>query len=723
MTIAQSMDELKKTDKQSVEPVKGDSLLDCLLSASKLEGRSTTAAAATSGLPLDDGDLTADLFVRAANRIGLAALLVKRTLSEIRPEVLPSILLNGDKGLVLTDINHDLGYAVLFTSNETYEQISLKDLEEIYNGHLFFIRPVQEFDSRSPRIHKDTSQHWFWGVIKSSSKIYRDVLIASFLINVFVLAQPLFVMNVYDRVVPNNAIETLWALSIGVILVYVFDVILKGLRSYFVEMAAKRSDVILSAQLFEKVLNLKTKSRPVSVGAFANRIHEFDSIRSFITSSTILTLIDLPFAVLFLVVIYYLGGPIVLVPLSILPIAIIYGLIIQKRLKPSIEKVMRGSARKNATLIESLIGVDTIKSLGAESKTQRAWEQSVGYVSQWSLKTRATSNTVLQFVQFLQQIGMVCVVIVGVYLIAQGELTLGGLIACVILNGRVLAPLGQVAGLLSGYDYASATLKSLTEIMSLPTEREADKHFLHRPVLNGNLTFKDVSFKYTEESSLALERININIKAGEKVGIIGRTGSGKSTLAKMLLGLNEADSGAVMVDGFDLQQVDPADLRKNIGYASQDITLFFGSIRENIALGVSAPEDVDVISAAEKAGISEFINSHPLGYEMPVGERGATLSGGQRQAVGLARVFIRNPQIYVLDEPTSAMDQGSEAQICQQLKISAKDKTLILVTHRSSMLDLVDRLIVLDRGKVVADGPKEKVLAALKSGNIRGGQK
>ncbi|MDM3872606.1 type I secretion system permease/ATPase [Porticoccus sp. W117] len=697
----------------------GQGLLECLLIAAKLEGRPTTAAALTSGLPLEDGKLTPQLFVRAANRAGMAGLLVERTLDTIKPAALPSVLMLKDgNAAVLTELDFEHGFGVLVSPDEQYQQFSLDELAEVYDNHLFLLRPMQQFDQRSPKIYPNTGQHWFWGVIKSSSSIYRDVLIASLLINLFVLAQPLFVMNVYDRVVPNNAFETLWALTIGIFVVYLFDLLLKGLRSYFVELAAKRSDVILSSQLFERVLNLKMKHRPVSVGAFANRLHEFDALRNFITSSTILTLVDIPFLILFVIVMAFLGGWLVAVPLLALPIAVVYGIVVQKKLRPAIENVMRASSRKNAILVEGLIGVETVKSLGAESKVQHNWEQSVGYVSQWGLQTRATSNTVLQVVQFLQQLAMVSVVVWGVYLIADHSLSLGGLIACVILNGRIMAPLGQIAGLLSSYDHAEATLKSLNEIMALPVERDHNKRFLHRPVLRGDIQFKGVTFSYPEQANPALSNINIQIRAGERIGIIGRIGSGKSSLAKLLLRLYEPGSGSVTIDGFDLQQVDPADTRNNIGYLSQDVTLFYGTIRDNIAYGVPAAEDAEIVAAAEGAGVADFINRHPLGYEMPVGERGETLSGGQRQAIGLARVLLRNPQIYLLDEPTASMDMGSEQRIREQLKVVTAGKTLILATHKSSMLELVDRLVVLDQGSVVADGPKDQILEALKEGKL-----
>ncbi|MDP1521114.1 type I secretion system permease/ATPase [Porticoccus litoralis] len=717
-----NMSEVANEGLSSSSELESYELMDCLLLAATLEGRPTSAPAVSSGLPLENGRLTPKIFNRAANRAGLASLMLQRSLEDIPLEVLPAILLTTDgKALVLSGLDTALNLAFL-TNPVTQEQTQadLKELQTIYSGKVFYLRPMQQFDSRTPKIHQEKGAHWFWDVLRSSSKIYRDVLLASFLINLFVLAQPLFVMNVYDRVVPNNAVETLWALAIGVLIVYVFDLALKLLRAYLVELAAKRTDVVLSAQLFEKVLNLQMSVRPSSAGAFASRIHDFDMLRNFVTSSTILTLIDLPFVIIFMIFIFYLGGWLVAVPIVIFPLAIYLGLRAQKKLRPTIENVMRGSAKKNATLIESLVGIETIKTLGAEGQVQRSWEQSVGYVSQWGLQSRLISNTALQSVQFLQQVAMVAIVVVGVYLIADQNLTLGGLIASVILNGRALAPLSQIASLLVSYDHAEGTLKSLNEVMALPVEREADKRYLHRPVLEGNIRLKQVTFSYPDQPRPAIENVDFTIKAGEKVGVIGRIGSGKSTLAKLMIRLYDVNEGAVLVDGFDVKQLDPADLRTNVGYVAQDAKLYFGTVRENITFGVQGVSDAEVVEAARKAGILELINSHPLGFEMPVGERGENLSSGQRSAISMARTFLRQPKVLLMDEPTSAMDQGTEESLCRQIKSEFADSTLFLITHKMSMLALVDRLMVVDRGTIVADGPKDQVLAALKEGKIRG---
>ena len=696
-------------------------LLDSLLLVAQIEGKLSSATAVTAGLPLDEGRLTPDLFIRAANRAGLAALLVDRELGEIPRDVLPAVLLYDDgNSAVLVDIDAEQGWGVLMAPGTRHrEQRSLEQLGEGFSGHVFYLRPMQEFDARTPKIYNTPGEHWFWGVLKSSWHLYRDVLLASMFINLFVLAQPLFAMNVYDRVVPNNAEETLWALAIGVMLVYLFDLGLKILRAYMVELAAKRSDVMLSASLFERMLGIKMHHRPISVGSFVNRLHEFDGIRGFITSSTMLTLIDLPFLVLFLIFIFYIGGWLVMVPLVIIPIALVLGYSAQRRLRPMIENVMRGSAKKSANLVESMVGIETIKTLTAESRAQRIWEQAVGYVSQWGLASRMTSNSTLMTVNFLQQLAMVAIVVAGAYLIADQKLTLGGLIACSILNSRALAPLGQLASLLTTYDHAEAALKSLDEIMDLPVERPAGERFLQEHEFTGALQFQNVEFSYPGQPRPSLAGLSVRIAAGEKVGIIGRVGSGKSTFARLALGLYDPGRGAITYDGFDVKQLDPDSLRRAIGYVSQDVTLFYGSMRENIALGLTGVGDPAIVAAADKAGILGYINAHPEGLSMTVGERGETLSGGQRQALGLARMFLRDPPILVLDEPTSAMDQGSEARIKELLASFARNKTVILTTHKMSMLDLVDRILVLDQGRLVADGPKAQILEALRTGNIR----
>ncbi|MBT2971535.1 MAG: type I secretion system permease/ATPase [gamma proteobacterium symbiont of Ctena orbiculata] len=699
-----------------------DPLLDCLVFLTRHYGRVHSHDALRAGLPLQDHRLTPELFLRAAERAQLSARVVRRPLEKISSLVLPAVLLlNNRQCCLLMERSADGSRLTIMQpeSGEGTYQIAVKDLEQQYSGYAIFVRSEHRFDDRAPEVLRLRSRHWFWGTLVKSWRIYRDVLVSSFLINLFALASPLFIMNVYDRVVPNNAIETLWVLAIGVAVVYLFDVIMRSLRGYFIDVAGKKSDILLSSMLFERVLGIKMAARPPSVGAFANNLREFESIRDFITSATVVTLVDLPFVLLFLLVIWFIGGPLVYVPLVTIPIVLIYGVAVQSPLRRSVEATYRASAQKGATLIESLTAVETIKHLGAESELQRKWEQLTGQIAQWGVRSRLLSASVSNVATFFQQMSQVGIVVLGVYLIAEGELSMGALIAGVILVGRALAPMAQVANLAVRYYQAKTALGSLTSVMELPIERPQGKSFLSREQFEGGIELDDVSFSYPGEEKAALSNVSLTISAGEKVAIIGKVGSGKTTIEKLMQGLYDPDSGAVRIDGADLRQVDPADLRRSIGYVPQDIMLFYGSVRDNIVLGAPYADDNDILQVAKIAGVMEFVNQHPHGFDMQVGERGDYLSGGQRQAIAIARALLLDPPILMLDEPSNSMDNSTEAILKRQLSEYAKNKTLILVTHRSSLLELVDRLIVIDGGRVIADGPKAQVLEALKQS--RGG--
>jgi ATP-binding cassette subfamily C protein LapB len=700
-----------------------DPLLDCLVFLTRYYGRVYSHDALRAGLPLENHRLTPALFLRAAQRAQLSARVVRRPIQKISSLVLPAVLLLKNRQSCLLMERSADGKTLTIVQPETGEgahQISLDELQQQYTGYAIFIRSEHRFDDRSPEVLKLHTRHWFWGTLFKSWRIYRDVLVASLLINLFALASPLFVMNVYDRVVPNNAIETLWVLAIGIVIVYSFDFILRGLRGYFIDVAGKKSDILLSSLLFERVLGIKMAARPPSVGAFANNLREFESIRDFITSATVVTLVDLPFVVLFLLVIWLIGGPLVYVPLVAIPIVIIYGVMIQSPLRRSVEATYRASAQKGATLIESLTVVETIKHLGAESQLQRTWEQLTGHIAQWGVRSRLLSASVTNVATFFQQLSQVGIIVVGVYLIAEGELSMGALIAGVILVGRALAPMTQVANLAVRYHQAKTALGSLNNVMDLPVERPEGKSFISREQFKGDVELDDVSFSYPGEEKSALRQVSIKISAGERVAIIGKVGSGKTTIEKLMQGFYDPDSGAVRIDGTDLRQVDPADLRRSIGYVPQDIMLFYGSVRENIVLGAPYADDTDILRVAKIAGVMEFVNQHPHGFDMQVGERGEHLSGGQRQAIAIARALLLDPPVLMLDEPSNSMDNSTEAVLKRQLVDYAKNKTLILITHRSSLLDLVNRLIVIDGGRVIADGPKAQVLEALRQNRAVG---
>jgi ATP-binding cassette subfamily C protein LapB len=698
-----------------------DPLLDCLVELTRIHGRPSTRAALVAGLPLENGLLTPSLFWRAAGRAGLSAKLVKRSLNSIDDVLLPAVLmLKGDEACVLLGWDDDGENARLLFPDTGQGSVvmSRAELAARYLGVAIFARPHFRFDKRTPQVGEVKLRHWFWGALADQWPVYRDVLAAALLINVMALSLPLFTMNVYDRVVPNRALETLWVLALGVGIVIAVDMVLRTLRGYFIDLASARIDMQLSARIMERVLGVRMEARPAAVGSFASNIRSFESVRDFITSATVTTLIDLPFALLFLLVIGLIAWPLVFPVLVAMLLVLVYAYILQHKMHELSETTYRAGALRNATLIESLTALETIKTQGAESIMQAKWEKSVAFVARINNQMRFLSAAATNGAMEMQQVVNVAVIIGGVYLIADGQLSMGGLIACTMLTSRAVAPLGQMVGLLMQYHNAKVALTSLEQVMANPVERPADANFVHRPELRGDIEFRDVEFSYPNCQVAALRGVNFSIKAGEKVVVIGRIGSGKTTLQKLIMGLYQTTGGAVSMDGVDVRQLDPADLRRNIGYVAQDVTLFYGTLRDNISIGAPYADDGAILAAAEAGGLTEFVNRHPDGFDMMIGERGDSLSGGQRQGVAIARAFLLDPPIMLLDEPTSAMDFSSEQQFKERLKTIAAHKTVIIVTHRNSLLDLATRVIVFDDGKVVADGPRDQVIQALQSGRI-----
>lgn len=711
-------------DMQSASLEYPNPLLDCLVLLSKYFHNPYTADSIAAGLPITDNAMTPELFQRAAKRIGISTRFVKRTLNKIPDMVLPAVLLLKDKqACVLLEVDRAKKTAKIFRpeSGEGEVILTLEELESSFTGYSFFVRPLYQFDKRSTKAEETERKkgHWFWGTIAGSWRIYRDVFIASLLINIFAVASPLFVMNVYDRVVPNNAFDTLWVLAIGASVVYLFDFLLRSLRSYFIDIAGKKSDILISASIFSRVSNITMASRPKSVGAFAKNLQEFESIRDFITSASITTLVDIPFMFLIIGVIWLIGGPVGYIPIITIALIILYSLIVQIPLRRSIEESQKTASQKNAVLIESLYNAESVKLNNAEGVFQTQWENAVGNIADWGVKTRQLSQSCSAFAMVAQQLTTVIIVIVGVYQISEGLMSMGALVASVMLTGRALGPMAQVASLATRYNQAKSAFSSLNEIMSSPVENPDDVKFVHRPVFKGDFQFEAINFSYPDQEQAAVTDININIRQGEKVAIIGRIGSGKSTLGKLMTGLYTPNSGAIRVDGVDIRQVNPTDLRRNIGSVSQDVNLFYGSIKDNIVMGVPYMEDDAIIRASDLSGVSEFANRKPSGLDSIVGERGALLSGGQRQSIAIARALLFDPPILILDEPTASMDNTTESRMKRRLMEAVKDKTLILITHKASMLDMVDRIIVMDNGRLIADGPKAQVHEALRQGKLK----
>ncbi|MHA6786315.1 type I secretion system permease/ATPase [Pseudomonas bijieensis] len=696
-----------------------DPLLDGLLALCMLHQKPASAAMLTTGLPLPKQRLSVELLSRAAARAGLQGRVLQRKLEQIPPIAMPALLLlkDGRSAVLLGWVGDDQARLLLSESDGGEVTISRELLADDYSGKVFFAQPQHKFDvNHGPLIPRARS--WFRDTLKRSRWLYADAIAASLLINIIAMAAPLFVMNVYDRVVPNQAESTLWVLAVGITGAYVFDLILKMLRSLCLDLAGKKTDLIISATLFERIVGMSMKYRPARVGSFAQNIHEFQSLRDFLASLTLTSLIDLPFTLLIFMVIAIIGGHLVWIPVLAFPIALLIGYALQKPLVATMERTMALGAERQSSLIETLAGLDAVKVNNAESERQYQWEQTIGTLSRLELRVKMLSGLAMNITLLIQQLAGVIMIVFGVYLIIAGNLSMGGLVACYMLSGRALSPLASLSGLLTRYQQARVTMTSVDQMMELPQERNFDERPLSRKVLQGAVECRQLNFTYPGQQNAALKNINLVIKPGEKIGIIGRSGSGKSSLAKLLVGLYQPDDGALLVDGVDIRQIDVSELRYNIGYVPQDIQLLAGTLRDNLTSGARYVEDELVLQAAELAGVHEFARLHPQGYELQVGERGQNLSGGQRQNVALARALLLNPPILLLDEPTSAMDNTGEERLKQRLAAVVENKTVLLVTHRASLLSLVDRLLVIDRGQILADGPKAAVMEALKKGQI-----
>lgn len=497
-----------------------------------------------------------------------------------------------------------------------------------------------------------------------------------------------------------------------------FDFIVKALRGYYIDVAGRRADVVLASRIFDHVLDIQLAARPASAGGFANTLREFETVQDFFTSATVATLIDVPFIALFIAMIWLVGGPLAVVPLAAVPAVLFAGLLIQLPLNRAIRSAFGQAESKHGVLFETIGGLETIKSVGADARMRHLWEISVGRAARSAVAAKTMAQLALNFTAFVAQFASVAILVYGVVLISAGAMSVGGLIACVMLNGRAVGSLGQLAQLLVRWHQARVSLRALDTVMRMPVEHPRDRHFLHRPSLKGRIELRAVTFAYTGAVTPALNEVSFIITEGERVGIVGRVGSGKSTVQKLILGLYAPQSGSVLVDGTELRQVDPADLRRVIGVVPQDVFLFRGSVRENIAVGAPHASDEQILAAARLGGVDDFVASHPLGYDLPVGERGEGLSGGQRQAIALARAFLHDPAMLLLDEPTNSMDNAAELALRRNLEQNLGGRTLVLVAHRTSLLSLVNRLIVLDKGRVVADGPKQAVLDALAQGRV-----
>lgn len=692
-----------------------DPLSSCLCAFVELTDRPVSAAALFAGLPLEHGAASPDLMVRALNRFGYRATLLKRKLSQIATINLPAILLlsENDACILVKRIGRKVQIKDPLTGAE--HVVSEKDLNETYSGHCIFAHRNSASELAFSEEPKKSTGHWFWSAVRKLWPTYWVVVISAVFINLIALASPLFTMNVYDRVLPNKALPTLWVLALGMAAALIFDVLLKSLRSALIDSAGRRADILLASRIYEHVLAMEMSSKPQTTGSFASHLKEFESVREFFTSTTIATVTDMLFFGIFLLVIYLVGGEMAWVPAGAAIILLILGLVYQYPLRKAAERNSAETAQRHSLLVETISSLETVKTLRAESQLQRIWEGLVGLTAETVERVRSLNATLSNLSSLVQQSVTVGVILVGSYLFNTGQASTGAIIACVMLASRAVSPLGSFAMVLARSQQSLVSLRALDKIMSMPLERPANKKYITEPIAKCNIQFQNVVFSYPGAALPALNGINLVVRPGEKIGIIGRIGSGKTTLGRLITRLYEPQQGAILINGVDMRQYHPHEIRRVIGLLGQESDLFHGTVRSNILMANPRASDEKLLQACRLAGVEDFVRRNPKGFDMPVGERGQALSGGQRQSVALARLLICEPQVIYLDEPSSAMDLASEKIMIEQLRRSIKpDQTVIVSTHRYSMLDLVDRLIVLNDGKIAADGPKELVMEALR---------
>ena len=700
------------------EVLSKDALLLCLEELCRLYKLPGALKTIDSIYPKSAKPITLDKFVSIVKKINFAASVDELSMKALATQKLPLIYFdkNNQASLLLAIENGK--YHIWEAALNQVSQITENVFKASYVKKCILIKPQLQNDGRvsfHESIIKPSS--WFWESLLKYKKVYMDVILASLVVNILSIFSSLFTMNVYDRVIPNQAHETLWALAIGVFIAYIFDILLRTLRSYFVDTANKRGDNEISAMLFERVMGLRLEHRPASSGSMANTLKEFDSLRDFFTSATLLSVVDLPFVFIFILVIGWIGGSLFLVPLIAIPLIIFSGLIFQPALERAMNLNLTEASQKHGLLIESISNMETIKSLSTEGFFQNKWESILEASSASSFRSKFLATMIVNMTSFIQQVAYILIIIIGVYLIEKNALTMGGLVACSILASRAMAPLAQISSLLIRFQTASHALRNLNTLIATEQERPSNKKFLHRAAFDGGIQFDKVTFNYPGQGAHSLDSISFDIKPGDKVAILGRVGSGKTTLLKLILGLYRPQSGSILIDGIDQNQIDPIDLRSNMGYVDQDAKLFYGTLRDNIAIVKPDATDAMILEVAKIAGVEEFAKTHPLGYEMRVGEGGHGLSGGQRQAITIARALLLNPQIILMDEPTSGMDTVAESHFIKNMNIFLKQRTLLFVTHKSSMMTMVDKIILMDAGKIVAFGPRDEVLKKLMLAN------
>lgn len=558
---------------------------------------------------------------------------------------------------------------------------------------------------------------WLTQPMRENRKTYIEAGLAAVMISCFSLLTSVFTMTVYDRVLPNNAFSSLAVLTLGLGIVIGFDFVLKSLRAYFVDMAGARIDHTVGETLFQRLLAMRLELKRTSTGTLTGLIREIESLREFFTSATLTAVVDVPFIILTLVVIALIGHSLVLVPIVMIPLVILVGAVTQPALERLSTKTMSEGFQKQSVLVETIGGLEMVKTAGAGPLLRQRWLEAVQRHASLGLQQRLVGSIAINFASAAQLIVYAGVVVMGVFKVADHSLTTGGLVACSMLASRAVAPLGQIANLLSRLTSTQTAYRQINAFMAIPIEGPAGEG-LKMGALKGAIAFREVDFAYPGAAEPALRAVSFAIAPGERVAIVGPVGSGKSTITRLILGLYPASQGVVTIDGTDLRQMDPVTLRKSIGAAGQDNVLLTGSVRENICLGRDGIGDEEMLRVAEVSGTHGFMARTINGYDLVLADRGEGLSGGQRQSIAIARALAGCPPIVLLDEPSSAIDSDTEARLIQGLTKELTGRTVVVVTHRPAMLALVDRVIVMAEGRLVMDGPRDVILAKITSPKV-----
>ena len=679
----------------------------------KYFGVPRSPGAILAGLPHSVTVLSPRVVIQALMRVGIEARSFKISAKKVTGNHLPALLALEDGGCRILVGDSDLPDTVRVLDSFTDEVLETPRDEAFdgYAGYAILLKP-NRYDLRDDDYRQAVGGgNWFWSTIVQFKWAYSQALLASFFVGLFALASPLFVMNVYDRIVPNHAVASLWGLSIGVAMLFVFDFTFKLIRTYFVDSAGKRADLILSARIFQQIMDMEFGAKPKAAGIFANSLKDFETVREFISSTTLLFLVDLPFAALFMFVIFLIGGPVVFVVCASFVVVILLVGMIQFPLNRAVKKSMAEAAMRHGVLVEAISGLETIRSIEASSRMRGFWESYTMESAKASQTMRLFNAVGTGLAGLAVQMTTVGILLVGIYRLKEGEITMGGMIGCVLLSSRAIAPVVQLSGVVSRLHQTRQSFKIVNELMKLPVEHPDGREFVSMSSIRGAIEFENVSFEYDGGVGKSLDQVSFSVRPGEKVAVIGVVGSGKSTIARLMLGLYRPTEGRIRVDGIDHLQIDPRELRRSVGCVPQETVLFRGTLRDNILAAFPRASEAALMRAVDLSGLTRFVEGQPLGLDILIGERGDTLSGGQRQQIALARAILTMPSIFLLDEPTSACDIQSEQTVLSALTQATADATMILITHRISALAIVDRVIVMEAGRLIADGPKDRVLS------------